>query len=49
MRLALALATALIAAAAMPAVAAAHSLVRVGGGQVNYLAIDATSLNALAV
>ena len=49
MRLALALATALIAAAAMPAVATAHSLVRVGGGQVNYLAIDATSLNALAV
>lgn len=32
-----------------PATAAAHSLVRVGGGQVSYLAADATSLNTLTV
>jgi hemolysin type calcium-binding protein len=40
---------ALSAALLLPASAAAHSLVRVGGGQVNYIAKDATSLNKLKV
>lgn len=40
---------ALCVAVVAPAGAAAHSLVRVGGGQVNYIAKDATSLNKLRV
>jgi len=51
-RLALAACAALAgcaAAALAPAVAGAHSLVRVGGGQLNYVAEDATSLNSLTV
>jgi hypothetical protein len=40
---------ALCVAAVAPSGAAAHSLVRVGGGQVNYIAKDATSLNKLRV
>lgn len=40
---------ALCVAVVAPAGAAAHSLVRVGGGQVNYIAKDATSLNKLTV
>jgi Ca2+-binding RTX toxin-like protein len=39
----------LIAAAALPASAEAHSLVRIGGTQVTYLSADATSLNTLSV
>jgi hypothetical protein len=34
-------------AAALPASAEAHSVVRVGGGTLNYIAVDATSLNSL--
>jgi RTX calcium-binding nonapeptide repeat (4 copies) len=41
--------SALCAALLAPSGAAAHSLVRVGGGQVNYIAKDATSLNKLKV
>jgi RTX calcium-binding nonapeptide repeat (4 copies) len=41
--------SALCAALLVPSAAAAHSLVRVGGGQVNYIAKDATSLNKLKV
>jgi hypothetical protein len=33
----------------VPATASAHSLVRVGGGQINYISSDATSLNTLDV
>jgi hypothetical protein len=40
---------ALVALAALPAAAAAHSLVRVSGPQVSYLSSDATSLNTLVV
>ena len=38
-----------IAALALPASAAAHSLVRIGGDAVSYLSADATSLNTLEV
>ena len=43
-------ATALVAATlatALPASAEAHSVVRVGGGTLNYISVDATSLNSL--
>jgi Ca2+-binding RTX toxin-like protein len=48
-RLALAAGAAACAAALTPAGAAAHSLVRSNGGQVNYLSEDATSLNTLTI
>lgn len=48
-RLALAAGLALGVAALAPAGAAAHSLVRIGAGQVNYLSEDATSLNSLTM
>jgi hypothetical protein len=38
---------AVLAAAALPATAQAHSVVRVGGGTLQYLSVDATSLNDL--
>jgi hypothetical protein len=44
-----AFAVALLAAAALAADAAAHSLVRIGGDTVTYLSADATSLNTLTV
>ena len=50
MKLAPLAATALAAtalAAALPAGAEAHSVVRVGGGTLNYISVDATSLNSL--
>jgi Ca2+-binding RTX toxin-like protein len=48
MRRALLGATAAVAAlAALPATAPAHSVVRIGGDAVNYLSVDATSLNTL--
>jgi Ca2+-binding RTX toxin-like protein len=42
-------ALALLTLAAVPASAEAHSVVRVGGTTVNYLSVDATSLNTLNV
>jgi len=48
-RLALAACAACGAALLAPAGVAAHSLVRVGGGQANYISKDATSLNTLSV
>jgi hypothetical protein len=42
-----ALLVAVLAAAALPATAQAHSVVRVGGSALNYLSVDATSLNTL--
>jgi RTX calcium-binding nonapeptide repeat (4 copies) len=39
----------IVVALAAPASASAHSLARVGGGQVNYISSDATSLNTLEV
>ena len=49
MRLTLAVAAALVAAAIAPAGAAAHSLVRVNGSELAYISADATSLNTLTV
>ena len=48
-RLAIAAVLAGIGAAATPGSAAAHSLVRSGGGLVSYVSADATSLNTLVV
>lgn len=39
--------TVALTAAALPAAAEAHSVVRIGGDAVNYLSVDATSLNTL--
>jgi hypothetical protein len=44
----LALAAALVLWLALPGTAAAHSLVRVSGGELSYVAADATSLNSLS-
>ena len=45
----LAVSLASVLAGALPAVAAAHSIVRVTGGELSYISADATSLNSLSV